>query len=116
MLTFNFRRVFKARGIERPFSFLVKAGYSDNFATRVVNCKIKRMNLTDVEALCCMLNCTPNDVLEWIPDKSQSNTENHPLSSLMRTESASQLNQLLNAIPMSRISEIEDLIKNELKK
>ena len=78
MLTFNFKRVFKARGIEKPFSYLVKAGYSDSFATRVVNSKIERMNLKDVEALCGMLNCTPNDILEWIPDKNEKNTENHP--------------------------------------
>ena len=116
MLTFNFKRVFKARGIEKPFSYLVKAGYSDSFATRVVNSKIERMNLKVVESICGMLNCRPNDILEWIPDKNEKNTESHPLSALMRTGSVSQLNQLLNAVPLSRISEIENLIKNELKK
>ena len=74
------------------------------------------MNLKDVEALCGMLNCTPNDILEWIPDKNEKNTESHPLSALMRTGNISQLNQLLNAVPLNRISEIENLIKNELKK
>ena len=41
MLTFNFTRIFKARGIDKPFSYLVKVGYSDNFATRIVNNRIK---------------------------------------------------------------------------
>ena len=48
MLTFNFSRIFKARGIEKPFSYLVKVGYSDNFATRIVNNRIKRLDLGDL--------------------------------------------------------------------
>ena len=116
MLTFNFARVFKARGIEKPFSFLVKAGYSDNFATRVANSRMERMNLKDVEALCVLLHCTPNDILEWIPDKKDGKSENHPLSPLRRTGTVSQLNQILNAVPLNKLMEIETLIKKELEK
>lgn len=116
MLTFNFSRVFKARGIEKPFTYLVKAGYSDNFATRVVNSKMVRMNLKDVEALCVMLQCTPNDILEWIPDKKDTKAENHPLFSLRRMGTVSQLNQILNAVPLNKLIEIETMIKKELEK
>ena len=35
MLTYNFTRLIKVRGIEKPFSYLVKAGYSGNFATKI---------------------------------------------------------------------------------
>ena len=72
MLTFNFSRIFKARGIDKPFSYLVKVGYSDNFATRIVNNRIKRLDLADLEKLCELLQCTPNDLLEWIPESKDN--------------------------------------------
>ena len=62
-LIFNIKRLsdanielyasFKARGIEKPISYLVKAGYSNNFATRLANNRMDRMNLKD-EMLCVM--------------------------------------------------------------
>lgn len=116
MITFNFGRLFKARGIERPFTYLVKAGYSDNFATRVVNSNINKMNLRDVEKLCELLLCTPNDLLEWIPTAKNDKVETHPLVSLRRTGTISQLNQLLNAVPLNQLGAIEAMIKQELNK
>ena len=64
MLTYNFTRLFKARGIDKPFSYLVKAGYSPNFATGVVNNQVLRLNLTDIEKLCVLFQCTPNDLFQ----------------------------------------------------
>lgn len=116
MLTFNFGRVFKARGIEKPFSYLVKAGYSDNFATRVANSRMERMNLKDIEKLCVMLQCTPNDILQWIPDAKEANSEKHPLAALKRTDSFTPLRQMLKDVPLDKLSAIETLIMNELKK
>jgi DNA-binding Xre family transcriptional regulator len=114
MLTFNFTRIFKARGIDKPFSYLVKAGYSDNFATRVVNNRLQRLNLTDVEKLCELLQCTPNDLLEWIPDSKDKTNDTHPLVSIKRSDKMVHLTQVLNAIPLDKISEIESLIKMEI--
>lgn len=68
MLTFNFNRIFKDRGIDKPFSYLVKAGYSDNFATHIVNNRNRRLDLADVEKLCELLQCTPSrppDFIVW---------------------------------------------------
>lgn len=116
MLTFNFARIFKARGIERPFRYLVNAGYSDNFATRVANSKMERMNLKDVEKLCVMLQCTPNDLLEWIPSAKEVDVEKHPLATLRRKGSSPQLKQMLKTAPLDKLSEIENLIIKELSK
>jgi DNA-binding Xre family transcriptional regulator len=116
MLTFNFTRIFKARGIDKPFSYLVKKGYSENFATRVVNNRIRKLNLKDVELLCEMLFCTPNDLLEWIPAVEDSTTGNHPLISLKRTEKVVHLTQILNSVPLDRLAEIETMIKKQMEK
>ena len=116
MLTFNFSRIFKARGIDKPFSYLVKVGYSDNFATRIVNNRIKRLDLGDLEKLCELLQCTPNDLLEWIPESKDKINDNHPLISIKRNDKVVQLTQILNSVPLDKLSEIESVIKKEIEK
>jgi DNA-binding Xre family transcriptional regulator len=116
MLTFNFSRIFKARGIDKPFSYLVKVGYSDNFATRVVNNRIMRLDLTILEKLCELLQCTPNDLLEWIPESKDKTNDNHPLISIKRSDKVVQLTQILNSVPLDKLSEIESLIKKEIER
>ena len=115
MLTFNFTRIFKSRGIDKPFSYLVKLGYSDNFATRIVNNRIDRLNLKDIEKLCEPFQCTPNDLLEWIPASIDLNNENHPLISLKRSDKVVQLTRILNSVPLDKLSYIESLIKKEIE-
>jgi len=115
MLKFNFPRVFKARGIDRPFTFLVKHGYSTNMATRMVNDRTRQLNVKDVERLCLMLKCTPNDFFDWIPGKNDIDIEHHPLNALRRNDET-VLAQLINDIPMNKLADIEKLVKRELEK
>lgn len=116
MLTFNFNRIFKARGIDKPFSYLVKVGYSESFSTRIVNNRMKRLELSDIEKLCELLQCTPNDLLEWIPEGKDNTNDKHPLISLKRSDKVVQLTQILNSIPLDKLSEIEMVIKKEIEK
>jgi len=115
MLTFNFSRIFKARGIDKPFSYLVKVGYPDNFAARIVNNRIKRLYLADLEKLCEPLQSTPNDLLEWIPESKDKTNDKHPLISIKRSDKVVQLTQISNSVPLDKLSEIESVIKKEIE-
>jgi len=114
MLYFNFTRVFKARGIDKPFSYLVNHHFSDNFATSVIHNRYRKLNLDDVERLCELLLCTPNDLLQWTPDKSDVDTTIHPLASLIRTEKVMDLTRTLHSVPFEKLLEIEKLIQAEI--
>jgi DNA-binding Xre family transcriptional regulator len=116
MLTFNFTRVFKSRGIDKSFSYLVKSGYSGNFATRIANNRIEKLNLKDIERLCILLQCTPNDLLEWIPGSKDLNTGDHPVNKIKRSDKVVQLTQILNKVPLDKLNDIESMIKNEIEK
>jgi DNA-binding Xre family transcriptional regulator len=116
MLTFNFTRIFKSRGIDKPFSYLVKHGYSDNIATRIVNNRMERLNLKEVEKLCELFQCTPNDFLEWIPGEKDINNEKHPLISIKQNDKVFQLTKILNSVPLDRLGDIENMIKKEIEK
>ena len=111
MLKYNFRKIFKARSIDRPFTFLRQAGFSDNFATKVKNNRVSRLNLDLLERLCLRLDCTPNDFMEWTPDEDHNADKKYALYELKRTDKILELTRSLNLFPLSKLEEIERLIK-----
>jgi len=116
MLYFNFTRLFKAKGINTPAKYLVQHGFSDKFATRVVRNDFRKLNIDDVERLCQLFLCTPNDLMQWIPDKNIADPVTHPLAALLHTEKVLDLTRTLNSVPFEKLMEIEKLIQNEIEK
>ncbi|WP_320054392.1 helix-turn-helix transcriptional regulator [uncultured Acetobacteroides sp.] len=114
MLAFSLKRIFAARGIEKPFTYMVRRGFSDNFATAIINGRKHQVNLREVERLCELFRCTPNDLLEWTPSAEQAIQKDHPLKPLERVEKVAQLNQLINTASMDRLEQIEAIVKREL--
>ncbi|MDX9846245.1 MAG: helix-turn-helix transcriptional regulator [Tenuifilaceae bacterium] len=115
MIRYNFNRVFKARGIDKPFSFLKQSGFSDSFASKVKNGNVSRLNLKLIERLCLHLRCTPNDFMEWTPDTDKDIDENHPLNQIRRSDRIIDITRTLNSVPLGQLEEIEKLIKDTIK-
>ncbi len=115
MIKYNFDRIFKARGVNKPFTYLTQAGFSDNFATRVKNNRIKRLELKELERLCLLLRCTPNELFEWTPNEENQNDENHPLQAIKKSEKVFDLTKMLNSVPLGELDEIEELINERIK-
>lgn len=116
MLYYNFDRIFKARGIYKPFSFLKNAGYSESFSSKIKNNKVNRLELRYLESLCLLLKCTPNDVLVWIPDSGTTVDETHPMHDLKKSANEVDMVKTINSIPIGKLEQIEKLIKEELKR
>jgi DNA-binding Xre family transcriptional regulator len=115
MIIYNFDRIFKARGIDKPFTYLTKAGFSDNFATKIKNNRIKRIGLKELEKLCILLHCTPNDFYEWIPDANSQADKDHPLQVIRQSDKVFDLTKTLNSVPLGELDKIEELIIERLK-
>lgn len=116
MIRYNFDRVFKARGVERPLTFMRKAGLSANFASNVKYNRVSRLSLKHIEILCLSLRCTPNDFMEWIPNKDDNVDEEHPLNVIRKPEEEINMTKTINSIPLGKLKKIDELIKEELKK
>src|SRR5665647_468165 len=91
MLHFNFTPLFKAKGIHTPTKYLAQHGFSYKFATRVVRNDFRKLNIDDVEQLCDIFLCTPNDLLQWTPNSKTFEPTTHLLSPLMRDEKVMDL-------------------------
>ncbi len=116
MIRYNFDRVFNARGVVHRVAFLKQAGLSYNFANNVRHNRIFRLSLKHIEILCLSLRCTPNDFMEWIPDKHMDVNEDHPLNMIRPPDEEINMTRTINSIPLGKLKVIDALIKEELKK
>lgn len=114
MIKFNFGRIFNARGISKPYSFLLKAGFSNGFAYKVSNDRVKNIRNKELEKLCLLLVCTPEDFMEWEPDKGVNVDKDHPLYELQKTDDIFDITKSLRSVPMDRLEEIYEHIQKML--
>ena len=106
MLSFNLTPIFRAKGIERPFAFLVKAGFSNHAAHLILNSTSRSFKLDHVELLCKVLICEPNDLLLYVPDKNQQYSPDHPLQKLQQQPGSSPMKETFATIPYHQLKEI----------
>jgi DNA-binding Xre family transcriptional regulator len=112
MLKLNLQPVFKARGIDRPYTFLVKAGFTPHSASVILSDKTKVVKLRYIEVLCEHLNCEPNDLLLWIPDKNKVIADNHPLHNLSN-KAGDGVNNTLRDLPYKQLKELSLKLANK---
>jgi DNA-binding Xre family transcriptional regulator len=112
MLFLNFNRIFKLKGISKPFSYLTSIGYSNNYATKLSHNRIYEINLTRLERFCQDFNCTPNDIIDFRPNPKTHLPQDHALHSLTKKEITNEVLGKINALPFEKILQIHDIIKN----
>jgi DNA-binding Xre family transcriptional regulator len=116
MLTININQIFRARGIERPYTFLVKAGFTPHSANILLNSKTKVFRLDHIEKLCVLLKCEPNDLLVWYPNNKEIIADDHPLTKLKHEESPTlDLKKTLLNMPYSELKSLTSKLIDEGK-
>jgi len=112
MLTINLQPIFAARGIERPFSYLVKAGLSNIVAHRLINSTGLSFQLRHIETLCTILCCTPNDIVVWQPDANkQPLPSGHPLHQLQPKPMPANLQNLFKQMPLNDLHKLIEQVQ-----
>ncbi|MBI5805704.1 helix-turn-helix transcriptional regulator [candidate division TA06 bacterium] len=113
MLSFNFAKIFAARGIVKPVPYLIEQGLSPNYATKIAHSRFIRLDLPRLERLCIILNCTPNDLLEWTPSAKNKANPEHPLYPLKREEEKMiKLAQTINSLPIESLDEVQQAVES----
>ena len=111
MLYFNLAPIFKARQIDKPYTFLVKAGISPNTASRIVGNQMDSIRLSHIDLLCRILYCQPNDILAYRTNPSTPLPEKHPLLALIPTAEIEDWSQHIRTLPLEKLKEISKIIK-----
>ena len=114
MLSFNIRRVFAIRNIQKALSFLEKSGFTRPSAVNLYNFEVLNIKVKNLEKLCRSLNCTPNDFFEWRETQGEEVLpDTHALNALRR-EKTTEINKLMKDIPLAKLGDVEEFLK-ELK-
>jgi DNA-binding Xre family transcriptional regulator len=115
MLYFNIKRLLELRGIEKPYAFLVKNGFVSQTATNMINNRLGRITPKQMEKLCLILNCTPNDLFDWRAGENSAVSAAHALHSLKKEETPSaSVAQMVRDLPVEKLDKLHALI-NDLK-
>lgn len=112
MLSLNLAPIFKARGINKPYSFLVKNGFTPFTATNIINYNSRVFRLDHIEMLCNILVCEPNDLLLFTPDKGKQYALNNPLLKLSNDDGNSNWPTTLATMPFKELKEAAKTIIN----
>ena len=98
------------RGIDRPYSFLVKNGFAAQTATEWSQNRVRCVRPEKLETLCTLLNCTPNDLFEWREDNKTVVPDSHALHSLKKSPN----HLALRDIPAEKLEKLGEMLA-ELK-
>jgi len=109
----NPKKMFELRNIANPYATMVKWGLSYNTAWRIYQGQVSRIDLAHIERLCINLNCTPNDIIEWYPQKDAPKLPNHPLQALRPKTDAPSLGQMLSDFPVEKLEELGKFIQEQ---
>ncbi len=103
MLYLNLGPIFATRGIKRPYSFLVKSGFTSHTARTILHSQTRTFRLDHIEDLCRILVCEPNDLLAWKPNQYVTYAAQNPLEKLRVSASVPTLNNTLATMPFSKL-------------
>lgn len=106
MFYLNVMPVIRARQIESPHSFLVKAGISPHSAQLILHGGKKNVQLEHIEKLCRALFCEPNDLFLWIPDNNEQLPPNHPLYKLQEQVPIKDWKKAFATMPLQQLRNI----------
>jgi len=113
MLFLNVLSIFSARGIERPSTFLIKAGFSAHSAHYILHGKTRSIRLDHIESLCKLLICEPSDLFTWKPDQNENLPASQPITKLRKHETQQSIQNLITDMPFKQIKEIAAVIKEK---
>lgn len=107
--------MFTARGITNKKDFLRRCGFTPTVIYRFLNDKYGRLSLRQIEMLCLNFGCTPNDILEWTPDKPELIEKDVPLKRLISTGSPTNFLSLASDLSYDKLNVLVQKIQ-EIKK
>lgn len=115
MLSLNIAGVLNAREIQNHNQYLCQHGFSPFMVSRWLNHKTKSISNQNLERLCLLLHCTPNDLYVYSSTPNSFKTTNQPLYNLKPLTVKTPVAQLLNQLSVEQFKEVRDAFDEILK-
>ncbi len=108
MIRLRIKDLCREKAIAHDYTALTKAGISKEKAMQYLDGKTNRLMLDDVETLCNLLRCTPNDLLQWSPGKKTEDYPENPLQ-VIRKKPPIVLEEILKEMTVGEVREFVEM-------
>lgn len=106
MLKLDINHHVSLRGYDNTAQFLRRNGFSNWISHKLVHYQLTNINIRELEQLCTLFRCTPNDLFRWEPEKNQKDAASHPLSALNKKAVDADMMSTLTYEQLKEISKI----------
>lgn len=103
MITLNIPRIAWIMGIKRPYSFLVKSGFTPQTAKDLLAGRTKRLDFAHLEKLCRLFNCEPHDLYDYRPDKQVTFAGEDRLAFLAKPQTEASLHSIVEGLSLKEM-------------
>jgi DNA-binding Xre family transcriptional regulator len=94
------------RGYDNTAAFLRKQGFSNWISHKLTHNQLSGLRFDELERLCSLFRCTPNDLFRWQPEKNMKDAASHPLNALNEKRADGNLISSLNYEHLKEILKI----------
>lgn len=112
MLKLNLLGVMRQRGIANSAKYLVKNGFSYHRVNRLLRHEQDSISYKNLERLCLLLNCTPDDLFVWQKPNDLKVSDDHPLRKLLAKAEDLNVLQKLQELPMEKLEQLKQFMKD----
>jgi DNA-binding Xre family transcriptional regulator len=85
MLKLDIHPLLALKGATKKLAYLYNRGLSEGRAKHLISKNIKTISIADIEKLCLIFNCTPNDLFIYEESVSNPLPQNSALKKIVRT-------------------------------
>jgi putative transcriptional regulator len=117
MLKFKIKESLLEKGVLHPFTWLHKVIHlGPSTAKKLLNNEKESITLKDLDALCRLLDCTPNDLFYYVQDGRQEPLEpDHALHTLKAPDTLLDWPKILNQLPPNKIAAMTRQLNKEIE-
>ena len=111
MVQMEIKSLIASRGLKTSQQNLIRAGISATKAWKLLQGKATSLKLEQIEILCKLLKCSPNDLFVWKPD-GNGDAEGMPLNALRRpNEKPPIIADVLKTLTQAQLTEALEQIR-----
>lgn len=110
MLKIDINRIARKKGIMDATELLRNIGYERHKAWRMTSGRMKKWDMKDIEKLCELFKCSPNDLYVFVPEKGKVYAEGHGLRQLIRMNEGFDVVSYMRGLGGDEVKEIEKKI------
>jgi len=115
MMTLNIQRIAKLRGVERPYTFLVRQGFTNHSAKKLLSGQVRRLDLVHLEKLCRVFLCEPHDLLDYTRSAKEVMASTDHLGFLAKPKMEGDMQAMMSRMTMKEVEALSQDMAKRLK-